>query len=80
MRRLVELPGEATRVSSGSKSAVKTRQKPGRPSPSLTNLVELIQVTPGDGPARLLGMRPAVVQRELRSWLDKRNPKFGEHV
>jgi len=58
----------------------KHTRRPGEPSSMVTVLVDLTPLVDGDGPARLIDMRPGRSADVLKTWLDERDPQFRDTV
>jgi len=58
----------------------KHTRRPGEPSSMVTVLVDLTPLVDGEGPARLIDMRPGRSAEVLRSWLQQRSEAFRESV
>jgi transposase len=58
----------------------KHTRRPGEPSSMVTVLVDLTPLVDGEGPARLIDMRPGRSAEVLRTWLRERDPQFRAGV
>ena len=58
----------------------KHTRRPGEPSSMVTVLVDLTPLADGEGPARLIDMRPGRSAEVLKTWLTERDPQFRAGV